>query len=56
MNESEAMTYENDPLFDTIIQMRKWDEAAKEVNISISSEFVEQLKAIALNHLKAQTI
>jgi putative nucleotidyltransferase with HDIG domain len=56
MNESEAMTYENDPLFDTIIQMRKWDEAAKEVNISISSEFVEQLKAIALNHLKAQAI
>lgn len=29
MTEAEAIAFKNDPLFDLIIQMRKWDELAK---------------------------
>ncbi|MFN5432875.1 MAG: HD domain-containing protein [Cyclobacteriaceae bacterium] len=32
MSESEAITFEKDPLFDTSIKMRYWDEQAKELN------------------------
>lgn len=35
MNVSEAFTFEQDPLFETSIAMRKWDEQAKEIGVPI---------------------
>lgn len=35
MNEGEAKRFENHPLFDLMIQMRKWDEMAKVENIPL---------------------
>ena len=35
MNEEEAADFEADPLFDLSIQMRKWDELAKEKNVRV---------------------
>lgn len=35
MTAEEALRFENDPLFETSILMRKWDELAKEMNVAI---------------------
>lgn len=35
MSEKEAVDFENDPLFDISIQMREWDEQAKEKHLPI---------------------
>ena len=35
MSKDEAMAFEQDPLFELSIQMRKWDEKAKEMNIPL---------------------
>lgn len=35
MNAQEALDFENDQLFHVSIRMRKWDELAKEVNVSL---------------------
>jgi 2-amino-1-hydroxyethylphosphonate dioxygenase (glycine-forming) len=35
MSEQEAEAFENDPLFETSIHMRKWDEMAKEINTPV---------------------
>ena len=35
MTQSEAMAFEQDELFELSIQMRKWDEMAKEENIPV---------------------
>lgn len=35
MTAQEAISFEKDPLFETSIQMRKWDEKAKETNVPI---------------------
>ena len=35
MSSSEAFDFEQDPLFEISISMRKWDEQAKEVNVPI---------------------
>jgi phosphonate degradation associated HDIG domain protein len=35
MNESEAFTFEQDPLFEMSIAIRKWDEQAKEIGVPI---------------------
>lgn len=56
MNESEAMAYENDPLFDTIIQMRKWDEESKKTNIPVLADKILHYKSIVSKHLKSQVI
>lgn len=45
MNEPEALTFEQDPLFETSIAMRKWDEQAKEIGVPI----------IPLSELKTRT-
>lgn len=37
MCKEEAMAFEQDPLFELSIQMRKWDEEAKEMNIPLIS-------------------
>jgi hypothetical protein len=35
MRPEEATRFENDPLFETSILMRKWDELAKETSIPV---------------------
>ncbi len=49
MNVSEADFFENDPLFQTSIRMRKWDELAKEMNVPIVD--LEELKIVAIRVL-----
>ncbi len=48
MNASEAEAFQQDPLFETSILMRKWDELAKEANLPLIP--IDQLK------MKAQKI
>ncbi|MBX2896242.1 MAG: HDIG domain-containing protein [Cyclobacteriaceae bacterium] len=49
MSEKEAVAFEQDPLFEDSILLRKWDEAAKEVNVPIID--LEWLKGICLRVL-----
>jgi predicted HD phosphohydrolase len=42
MRADEAEAFENDPLFDISIRMRKWDELAKETHIPITD--IRELK------------
>ncbi len=48
MSSEEAMAFEQDPLFELSIQMRKWDEEAKEMNIPLMSMEVLKSKCSAL--------
>lgn len=45
MTAQEAISFEKDPLFETSIQMRKWDEKAKETNIPIIDMAILKEKA-----------
>lgn len=54
MLKEEADFYEQDSLFDSIIQMRKWDEAAKENEVPISISTLEHLKTLAFTILSKQ--
>ncbi len=49
MTPAEAEEFERDPLFEASIQLRKWDELAKETNTPIID--LEKIKAKALNAL-----
>jgi len=53
MSESEAAAFEKDPLFDTSIKMRYWDEQAKELNTPLID--MEKIKARALRALAFST-
>jgi len=46
MNTEEATDFESDPLFETSIRMRRWDELAKEINIPLLN--THELKTRAL--------
>ena len=48
MTEAEATNFENDPLFEASIRMRKWDELAKETNNSIIDLSVLKSKAFSV--------
>ncbi|MCW5912324.1 MAG: HDIG domain-containing protein [Cyclobacteriaceae bacterium] len=50
MTAAEATEFEQDPLFEHSILLRKWDEAAKEVNVPVME--IEKLKATCLRVLK----
>jgi 2-amino-1-hydroxyethylphosphonate dioxygenase (glycine-forming) len=50
MNSNEAFHFESDPLFETSIAMRKWDEQAKETGVPIIS--LTELKTRAKNVLE----
>lgn len=52
MNEAEAAAFEADPLFELIVKMRRWDEAAKIENIPVPdlSTYQEMIR----KHLLAQ--
>jgi len=45
MSAAEANAFENDPLFDTSIRMRKWDELAKEIHVPVMDLGVLRKKA-----------
>lgn len=48
MSSEEAMAFEQDPLFELSIQMRKWDEEAKVMNVPLISMKVLKSKCSAL--------
>jgi len=48
MSEPEAKAFEADPLFETSILMRKWDELAKEISIPVIDLQILKDKAISL--------
>ncbi len=48
MTSAEATKFENDPLFELSILMRKWDELAKETNIPIMDVAELKKKAISV--------
>ncbi|HCL84811.1 MAG TPA: phosphohydrolase [Chitinophagaceae bacterium] len=52
MSEAEAAKLEEDPLFREIIQMRRWDEAAKNENLPLPG--LEPFRELILQHLRAQ--
>lgn len=52
MNELEAASFEADPLFRWHIQLRRWDEAAKEMNQPISA--LGEYRELIINHLQNQ--
>jgi phosphonate degradation associated HDIG domain protein len=45
MREDEAIAFEKDPLFETSIRMRKWDELAKEVDVAVID--LNEMKTLA---------
>ena len=53
MTSEEATSFELDPLFEASIQMRKWDELAKEMNMP--SIDLEKIKAKALTALASSS-
>jgi predicted HD phosphohydrolase len=48
MNKNEAIQFENDPLFESMIQMRRWDEMAKEENAPVMDLNDLKQRAISL--------
>lgn len=50
MTATEAAEFERDPLRNTIIRMRHWDEMAKEVGVPLPD--LEQFKKMAVEHLR----
>jgi phosphonate degradation associated HDIG domain protein len=54
MSKTEAVAFESDPLFETSILMRKWDELAKEINIPVLD--LQILRRKALSMLEKQAV
>ena len=52
MSEEEADVLEEDPLFREIIQMRRWDEAAKIENLPMPS--LDVFRELIFQHLQEQ--
>lgn len=52
MTNEEAIAFENDPLFHQHIQMRNWDDQAKQVGLSLPD--LEFIKQMAIRHLLQQ--
>ncbi len=53
MSAAEAAAFEQDPDADLILQLRQWDEQAKEVNQPVGR--LARLKELALRHLLSQS-
>jgi phosphonate degradation associated HDIG domain protein len=49
MTEKEAINFENDTLFSLSIQMRTWDEKAKEIGVALPE--LNKYKQMAIKHL-----
>lgn len=54
MTEAEARAYEQAPFFDLSLQLRAWDEAAKETNLPPPD--VARYRAMAARHLQLQPV
>ena len=56
MSEQEAVVFERDPLFETSILMRKWDELAKETHVPIVSlsELKNKALLVLTNHQNSE--
>jgi phosphonate degradation associated HDIG domain protein len=52
MSAAEAAAFEQDPDADLILQLRRWDEEAKEADLPVGR--LDHLKALALGHLQQQ--
>ena len=52
MSAAEAAAFEQDPDADLILQLRRWDEQAKETNQPVGQ--LDHLKELALRHLQQQ--
>ncbi|MBA4197375.1 MAG: phosphohydrolase [Chitinophaga sp.] len=50
MTEAEALEFEADPLHSLYVQLRRWDDEAKEQNIPVPS--LNKYKAMAIAHLQ----
>ena len=50
MNDAEAAAFEADPLFDLHIRLRRWDEAAKEMNQPLMEP--NRIREMMLSHLQ----
>ena len=48
MTEAEAARFENDPDFQNIIELRRWDELAKETNVPVIDLALLKDKAFAV--------
>ena len=53
MSVAEAAAFEQDPDADSILQLRRWDEDAKEADLPVGS--LARLKELALRHLLSQS-
>lgn len=56
MTREEAEAFENEPLFDDILMMRKWDELAKEMNVPLVDMDMMKDKAIRILAETAQRL
>ena len=52
MSAAEAAAFEQDPDADLMLQLRRWDEEAKETDLPVGR--LDHLKALALAHLQQQ--
>lgn len=54
MSADEAAAYAKDPLIDSYIKIRYWDDQAKETGIPVDPEDVERIKGMTINYLVRQ--
>ena len=52
MGKEEAEAFEQSPLFDLIIKMRRWDEEAKRQNMPVPD--LEHYQSMMIKHLQKQ--
>jgi putative nucleotidyltransferase with HDIG domain len=53
MNHDEAILFEQDELFEQFIEMRRWDELAKEENLQTDTS-MEYFRSLIISHLEFQ--
>lgn len=54
MTAEEAAIYEKDPLIDSYIKLRYWDDLAKETDIPVDPADVERFREMAMRYLLSQ--
>jgi predicted HD phosphohydrolase len=56
MTEPEAAQYAADPLIDSYIKIRYWDDMAKETDIPVDPADVERIKVMTIDYLRNQRV
>ena len=51
MSEEEAAAYASDPLIDSYIKIRYWDDLGKEIDVPVEEEDMKWLKELTLDYL-----